>query len=66
MTDKKRIKLLTELVEVLKKDAEMAISGEWNISGYGLNNDAKSAFEDQISLIEQTFNKINYENKTNN
>ena len=48
--DTDKLKLAIEVLECLYKDAEMAISGEWNKSNEG--------FYDQITLIDNTLSQI--------
>ena len=54
MKNKEKVKVLIEALEILKEDAQMAISGEWEISEYGLNSDAVKGFEAQIELVDIT------------
>jgi hypothetical protein len=45
-------------LSTLREDAEMAIDGRWEITGYGLTDDAISSFESQIRLIDEVLNLI--------
>lgn len=53
MTDRLK-KEVINLLNTLKKDAEMALSGEWGV----VDNEMKDGFECQISLINEMLTKL--------
>lgn len=55
MTDKQKLTKALKLIKTLKQDAKLALSGKWDKSDDG--------FEDQIILIDRFFNEINNEEK---
>lgn len=50
MTDREKLKKALIVIKTLKQDAKLALSGAWNKSDDG--------FEDQITLIDMFFNEI--------
>lgn len=59
MTDKLK-KEVVDLLNTLKKDAEMALSGEWGVAD-NAPDEMKDGFECQISLIDEMLTKLNQE-----
>ena len=47
-------------LNTLKMDAEMALNGDWDVTGSGgpLNNEVAESFEAQINLIDEVLNLI--------
>lgn len=58
MTDKQIIKKCVSLLKILRKDAEMAIKGDWDCS----TSEGLEGFEAQIQLIDELLETI-VENK---
>lgn len=48
---------LIDLLETIKKDAEMALSGEWGVAEYA-TDEQKEGFEAQIELIDSMLIKL--------
>jgi hypothetical protein len=66
MTDKQKLKEAIKVIKTLRKDAEMALSGEWQITGYpgmGLDSDSAEGFEAQIQNIDRFLNSIKDDTK---
>ena len=55
MTDKQKLAKAEKLIRTLKQDAKLALSGAWDKSDSG--------FEDQITLIDRFFDEIKNEKK---
>lgn len=55
MTDKEKLKKAIEVIKTLKEDAKLALSGHWNKSDEG--------FQDQLLLISKFFVEITGEPK---